>query len=341
METLTHAVPAAQALVNYGHKDITAFLSPYLLSASYTDKLQNESDELELRVEDAAGRWRSSWYPDKGDDVSLKLGYAGSALMESGSFKVDEIELEGPPSVVTIRGLAAGLDSGARTRRSEAYEKQSLRDVAGKTAARLGLTVTGTVPVLTFDRLTQNEETDLAFLRRVAATFGYVFSIRGSQLVFHDRTLLDTAKPVLKLTPSDLTRYRFKDRSEGVYTAVEVAYYTPKGHKLVTHTEHVAGSAAGLAGGAPKGETLKLVARCENKAQAVAMAKAALRSSHAVRTKGSLWLQGEPRLVAGVNVELSGFGKLSGLYQATTSKHEVSRGNGYTVELEVSGVPAA
>lgn len=329
----TVAVRQVVTLITYGHKDATTFLTPYVLSTSYTDKLKGESDELEIQVEDRDGRWRADGYPTKGDEVSVKLGYDSGPLMASGSFTVDEVELTGPPDTVSIKGLATSVTNEARTKRSAAYENQTLKQLAAKVAGKHGLKVVGTVGDLAFERITQNEETDLAFLKRIATAYGYVFSVRGNQLVFHDRTKLDSGKTVLQIHRSDIKAYSLKDRSSGVYRGVEVAYFSPKTHKLVNHIEH--------SPGVKKGDILKLVEHCENLAQAKARAKAALRDSHAITTKGKLTLPGEVRLVSGINIELLDMGRLSGTYQVSQSKHTTSRKKGYEVEIEVSRVPGA
>jgi len=43
------------------------WISPYITSVSYTDNEHGQSDEIELQIEDSEHRWKSSWYPTKGD----------------------------------------------------------------------------------------------------------------------------------------------------------------------------------------------------------------------------------------------------------------------------------
>ena len=94
-------------------RNVTADLSPYLLSVSYTDFVEGEADTLDIRMEDAEGKFRGSWYPDKGDVVHFHFGYAGDDLQYAGAFEIDEIEGEGPPDVVVIRAIAAGKVAAA------------------------------------------------------------------------------------------------------------------------------------------------------------------------------------------------------------------------------------
>ena len=130
-------VPAPQARIVYEGKDISADISPYLVSVGYTDKLSGESDELELRLEDTDGRWRGDWYPGKGDSLAVSIGYAGQELVACGSFEIDEIELSFPPDEVSIRALATGITVSCRTRKSKGYEKTTLAGVVRVVCGRL------------------------------------------------------------------------------------------------------------------------------------------------------------------------------------------------------------
>ena len=47
-----------------------------------------------------------------------------------------------------------------------------------------------------------------------------------------------------------------------------------------------------------------------------------------------------PGLVAGINVELAGFGQLSGTWQVAKSVHRIDRSGGYVTELELRRVKA-
>ena len=46
-------------------------------------------------------------------------------------------------------------------------------------------------------------------------------------------------------------------------------------------------------------------------------------------------ITGDPELVAGVNIEITGFGLASGVYHILSSTHTVSGGGAYTMSLEI------
>lgn len=330
MEALTTPVPTPRFLLTYAQKDVSTAISQFLISLTYTDKLKGESDELEITLSDKAGRWRKGWYPQKGDALALQLGFANEKRLPAGEFQIDELEFTGPPDTVTIKALAAGIKEDIRTKRSLAYEQQALRQVVQAAATRHGFKVVGTIGDLRFERITQNGETDLAFLKRLAESYGYVFSVKGSTIVFHQIAELDAAGTVLTIKPVHLNSYSLKDTSTGVYRGVTVKYHDPKTGKDISHTEYAPGVA--------KGDILQVKDRCENKAQAIARAKAELRKSHGRQMAGTLGLDGNVFLVAGTNVDLTGMDELNGVYQIRQARHTLDRAGGWSVENEVQRI---
>lgn len=114
-KAIVRPVDAPLVLLQYDNKDITADISPLLQELTYTDNLEGESDSLDIRLEDADGRWISAWYPQHGDTITAQLGYTGSPLLACGVFEIDEIELEGPPDTVIAKALAVRVKHSAYT----------------------------------------------------------------------------------------------------------------------------------------------------------------------------------------------------------------------------------
>lgn len=86
------------------------------------------------------------------------------------------------------------------------------------------------------------------------------------------------------------------------------------------------------------GAILRKTSRVETIEQAQLQAKSFLAEANRLRAAGSLSLQGDPRLVSGVTISLTGLGRLDGTYLVQTSRHKHARGSGYTTELEISFV---
>jgi len=328
-------VAAPTFVLTYNTRDITADLTPFKVSVTYTDNLDgDESDSLELSLEDTDGRWWQAWYPSKGDRINLRIGYDGQPLADCGDFEVDEIEIEGPPSQVRIRALAAGVMKELRTNQGKAYENTTLAGIVRTIAARHKLTVVGEIEPIPIQRATQLHEEDIKFLKRLAREYGYAFNVRGSKLTFYRLEELRGAAAIQVIRPSDLSRYSFLDKVKDMPRHARVAYHDPKSKKVVAYDQDSDGQVVAK----PSADTLKLNSRVESHAQAKAKTQAALAAAGDEATTATLNLWGNPKLVAGMNVELEGFGKLSGRYQIARSKHDLARGGGYGTEIEVRRV---
>ncbi len=321
----------------YNGVDYAKRITPYCLSICYTDPLEGEAAEMEITLEDKDDWWKTDLLPAKGTTLSLSLGYEGQTLLQCGEFKIDELEFNGPPDTVTIRTMAAPISPTLRTPRSVAYEATTLAAIAAKIAARHGLTTVGAVPEMKVQRVTQHQETDLAFLRRLAGKHGYVFSVRGAKLIWHDQDALDAGAPVITVTRHMLAgSYSFRSKSERIYKAARVTYWNPKLKKDVTRTIHVATAGAQWGG---SGDILTVVERCESLDQAKRKAKALIRQTNGRQTEGNFTLYGTTVLIAGANLQTNGWGKLDNTYQVVKSVHRIDRNSGYqaTVDFGLNG----
>lgn len=325
--------------VLYNGKNISEEISKYLASIVYTDKVDGESDTVEITVDDVDGLWRGQWYPEKGATLDVTIGYPDRQL-SCGQFQIDDIQLEGPPDTVKICGLAAGIKEALRTPRSYAHENKTLRQIALTAAQRNGLTVTGEIPDVTFRRITQNRETDLNFLRRISTEYGCLFSIRGKQLVFTTIYDIEDRQAVTELDRLDIERYSFRDKVTGTYKDAKVTYHNPEEKKVVVteyKTQQEKNPDDFAYSQVASSDTKVIYTKAENKQQAEKKAKASLHRANSKQQEGTISLEGNPLLVAGNNFTLTGMGKLSGKWHVSESKHAIDR-SGYKTELQLKRV---
>ena len=336
-------VPQPAFELAYNGKAITAEVTPYVTAITYTDNLTGESDDLDVELEDTDGRWINAWYPEKGAVLTLKFGYLGQTLVKAGVFSVDEVNLSGPPSVVKIRALATGVQEAVRTRKGRSYEKTTLAAIAQRIAKRHKMKLIGKVEALQIDRATQYHETDLQFLSRLAAEYGYAFKVteNNTKMVFWKTADLHGQKPIRTFTPADMISYNASDKITNVPGDAQVKYHDPKTKKLVVYgvkegqTTVVGQTNAGKSASA---DTVKMSRRAPTKQAAEAMAAAELDRRHLDRTSAEIEIEGDAGLAAGAVVELAGLGRLSGNYTMTKVTHRITRGNGFTSSLELKRV---
>lgn len=310
--------------IEYEKKDITAHISPNVLSVSYTDFEHGKSDEIEIQVEDKDNLWKSSWYPSKGDALRLNIGYEGEKLLNCGSFEIDELEFASPPDTITLKALAANIKKALRQSNSVAYENKTLKQIAQDIANKHSLKLVGSIKDVKIKRITQHKKRDLEFLKNLAEEYGYIFKISDNKLTFYETAKLKSSNPAVIITKQELTSFTIRDKSHDQYKSCEVSYHDPKSKKLVSSS---------IKGSGTKADTLKIHKRCENKEQAILKAKAGINKNSPV--EGNISLMGNPHLVAGLNIELKGLYHLSGKYHIKQAKHSIDRMSGYKTELEI------
>lgn len=326
-------VPHPIFQITLAGRQVTADLSPFVLRVSYTDYEEGQSDTIEITMEDMDKRFLGSWYPTKGDRVHLKMGYQGESLLDCGEFEIDEIELTGVPDTVTLRALSAGVTRPQRTHNGRAYDNTTLSAIAQRVAARLKLTLVGKIAPIKVTRITQVHENDLTFMRRLAGEYGYAFSVKGAKMVFFKLTELHQSKPVLTLRRGDLKRYTFRDKIKDVVKQTKVAYLNPATGRKLSHVVRDTNLQT-------SGDTLKLNVRVENQEQAILKAEAAMTRQNLESTVATATVEGNQKLVAGVNYTQADMGNLNGDYHIVMTRHEIERGGGYTTELEAKRVVA-
>lgn len=327
---VSHSVRMPQWVLTYDGVNITADLSHMVLAISYVDRLGEASGEVEVELEDHAKRWQGPWYPGLGNILSLQIGYRGEALLDCGSFQVDELEFDGPPDVMRLRCLAAYVTPAMRTPNTVAYENQSIVDIADQIASKYGLILV-TAPAaiesdVVFARVTQRRETDLGFLKRLAIEHNFDFTVRGAQMVFYARAALEAVIPLIAIARPDTTAFSFRNRTRRIYNGAEVSYFDPDTKQLITQLVTAEPPA-------PTTDTLKIVARSENAQQALVKAQAALHLHNMVFVDAAIEGPGNAMLVAGNQVEIAGWGALDGAYLIEAARHRLSRASGYSTSI--------
>lgn len=311
------------------------FLGGSLQSFTYRDVHHGEVDDIGFTLADGSGLWRSSWAIDHGTEISALIGYKNGVLIPCGLYAVDEDEAsgDGMGDRTTFRALAAFTSKDLRTDRSEAYDDMSLKAIVEKTANRHGLQVIGTIPEISFKRISQNKESDLVFLTRMAEDWGCYFSVKGNRLVFVDRKEIEEAAPVRSFDLIEGTtamRYRLRTSSKKRYKDALAKYLNPKDKRILE--VRVADPRV------LSGDTLKLDDKMESQVQADRFAWARLAGANDQYQTCTLTVVGDPLLLAGQVVALgTTFGKYAGSYLTTVSEHGFST-SGYKTTLQLKRI---
>jgi phage protein D len=325
---MTIAAPGWQIL--YGGTNITGNLQPHATHIEYHEAISGKTSSLQIYLEDAAKAFQNH-PPQPGAAVSLQLGYAGSTLVNCGLFEVDEWEFNGPPDLFVLRCIQAGITHALRTPKSVAYENQSLISIANTIAARYGMTVVAdaVMPNVTYARVTQKLESDLAFLHRISNLHNYDFNVRGNQLVFYSRPQLEALPSVGTIEKTNAMRFHLRKQHVGErsYKSAIAVYFNPLSKQLV--------QALANDPNATSTDTLKIVERMENNQQATLRAQSHLHVSNMQQIKGQIDMPGTMLYRAGNPVMLSGFGAFDGVkFIVEEGHHQITR-RGYRTMLHL------
>lgn len=212
-------------------KDITNLLTGRLLSLSIIDEIGLVSDTLTLELDD---RDSVLEIPPRGAEIGVLLGY--DELYPMGRFIADECEIKSPPATMTITARASNSafrDMGAfKSPRTQSWEKQTIADIVQTIAGRYGLTTGGVAPeyqTIMVSHLDQTDESDCAFIQRVAADYGASVKVANGQLFFIEpfsgRFPDGSPMPAIVIRESEISSFQMRLAERAKYGAVVAKYY--------------------------------------------------------------------------------------------------------------------
>lgn len=330
-----HEARWAEVKLNYAGADISRDIAPFLVSFTWTDNASDKADDLSVTLEDREGRWRSPWFPSKGDTITASImtheweAEHRTQSLPCGIFEVDQIECSGPPTQVTIKAVSTLVSKPMRQERhTQSWEPTSLSGIAGTIASRNGLELfwdSKSNP--SFERRDQIEMTDLEYLTGLCHHYGVAVKVTEAQLVCYDEEEYEKKGPVgtLKFGDKKVIQYRFSTKTNSVYKAARLQYHDPwKDETFIgTASDDVEGT----------GRVLELNERAESGGDAQHIAAKKLHDANKKEITGNVTLMGDLRFLGGSNVALSGWGNFDGKYVIEKATHSIS--GSYTTTLDL------
>jgi len=326
--------------VNYNNKNISADLRRFLIGFSYSDYSNGKADDLQINLDDKEDLWKASWFPEKGATLTAEIitrnwNYEGEVQrLPLGQFEIDDIDLQGPPDVVTIKGVSVPVSSSLWDEdKNRAWENTRLSIVASDIASGSGLELFfDTEYDAEYDRIEQTEETDIAFLQRLCEEAGISLKVTNKTIIIFDDSKYEQQEPVATITrgSSNVISYSGNSKTRDIYSACRVEYQASDKKEPIIYTYTPPN-------GPKVGRTLVINERVSSYSEAERLAKKSLREKNKEETTFNVKLSGDVRFVSGVTVNLKGWGRFDGKYFITEAKHEGGSA-GYTTELELRRV---
>lgn len=343
-ETVLARRAAVQVL--FDGTDITKDIRPYLKSLTYTDSEEDESDSLQIQLQDRNGIWLESWLEKAVQaTAAAKLSLCatitpehwenGGGALPTGRFELDSVEAGGPPSAITIKGSSLAYGSSVRqTKKTKAWGNCSLSSIAEEIAKSAGLTCMYEADYNPkYERKEQTKKSDIAFLSGLCHDAGISLKCTDGKLVLFDQSAYEAMPPVMTIARGG-GKYESYSLSTGSaetqYGTCRVSYADPATGKCIKATATAGGDDG------DSEQCLSITARVSSVGEAKALAEKQLRLHNKFNRTASFTLPGNTALVAGVTVMLEGFGGWSGKYMVKQAVHTVS--GGYTTKLELRKV---
>ena len=311
-------------------KDITRDISKYLLGLTYTDYAHGKADSLEIRLEDRDGIWKSGWFPEKGAKLEPYLEYEGNKV-KLGTFEIDEVEASSPPDIIIMRGVSSFISKSFRLeKKSKTWENINLKGIVQEIAQQHGFTIFFDGEDEMLDKISQKEESDLSFLKRICEEHGKNIKVAEEKIIIFEGKRFDV-KPSVKSFErgkSGILSFSLRSKATDIYRGAEVCYFDSDKKQEVKYTFLLEDTGIG--------SILKVNKRAKSLAEAEKLAKNELRKKNRFEVSGELQIVGDITLFAGVNISLSGFGVFDGNYFVEQTTHAVE--SGYTTSLNIRKV---
>jgi phage protein D len=219
--------------------DISKVISERLIGMTITDVSGFESDCIEITLDDNEGKIE---IPRRGVTFEVWLGYEETSLTKMGRYVIDEIELEGPPEIMIIRGKSANMRSSIKSPRNKTWEDTTLGNIISEIAQKNGLEpkIDRELENIEISSLCQTNESDLHFVTRLAKQYGALAKPAGESFLVFTRKGSGTSisgkpMPTVTLSKSDLIRWRISMTDRNSYQSVTARWkdlFDGEEHKL-------------------------------------------------------------------------------------------------------------
>lgn len=319
--------PASRVVLIYDGADISQDIASDLLSFDFTDNSSDQADDLQIVLKDREHLWRGPWFPEKGATLEASILPAfGGGTLYCGTFEIDDVDIAGPPSTMTIKAVSTGISSKLRQEKhTSAWEDTTLEEIAGELAGNSDFQLFYEAPEKSYQRVDQREESDLAFLSRITEEAGLSLKVADRRVVIFDEQEYENRDSVAAyhVEGGQVVSYSARSKTREVYKSAKVSYRDPVANELIEF-EYAADPEP------PVGQVLEIRKRVESIDQARELARRELRNKNRHESQASITCPGDPRLQAGQNIDLDGLGILSGKYHIEQARHTVNDQGGFT-----------
>lgn len=265
---------------------------------------------------------RENWTGDGKDDV-----------LDCGQFELDDISVDGPPSVVTIKATSLPFTSQVRqTEKSKAWENCKLSDIIKEMGEANGMAVLYESAYDPFyERVEQFKISDIAFASQLCHDAGISLKVTNNIMVAFDQATYEAKPSVKTIRPRDGSYSKYKleiGSADAKYSSCRVRYTDPDSGKVIEGIAY----AEDYKADAKTNQQLEITAKVSSVAEAEALAAKYLRLHNKYGKTVTFTCDGNPLYVAGVTIELEDWGPWNGKYIIKQARHTVGK-SGFQTQI--------
>lgn len=328
--------------------DITEDINEYFQTLSYTDNESDEADDLQLAIDDRDHVWIGDWLNQTNADLGVGKGAELEAViiqknffsngkdkvLECGLFQVDDVSYKGNPNNVTLKATSIPATSTLKTqKKTKGWEQFKLSTIASEIASSNGMVLlyeSKADPL--YKRVEQMSESDICFLQRLCKNRGISLKVTAKMIVLFDAAEYEqksAVRSIIRGTDDVLSASLGTKIVDTAYSECRVQYTDPDTQQTFegAYTCPTTGT----------GQVLEINEAVSSNGEALELAQMRLREKNKNEFSASFTLVGDADLVAGLTVNVGGYGAFDGKYIIETATHSVS-GSGYTTGLKLRRV---
>ncbi|MQY44516.1 late control protein D [Rhizobiales bacterium RZME27] len=154
-----------------------------LVSITVTDKEGAQADTVDIELNDGPPNFLA--LPRTGAIVDVRLGYG--QMRSLGKFTVDKVTPKCLPYSMSISGKSADLrNKKLKERQERHWDKKKVKDIVDEVAKESGLeaSVDAEIGEHEYEWFSQQDESNIHFLRRLAERHNALFSVKQGRVIF-------------------------------------------------------------------------------------------------------------------------------------------------------------
>ena len=352
--------------ISIAGKNVSKDLSPYFLGMSFNDKTSNEVDDITIKLDDRDEKFCDEWMPTIGDKLEVAIATRQDNGDEDslfcGNFEIDLVTADGPPETVSIKAVSSLCSTIRRKLVNKTWERSSLKAIGQQVAKNHGLNYVFSaysdkdkadgVPI---PSVTQSDQSDLAFLVKLADDNDYVVKLDPDKLTICSQKELESVRPMLTFSKYEILGRQASREGFELYKEAKASYFSKKTKKaksasanqrdqiispgwLKAHpvkaranskSNKIPTKPVSVYSGNAGTKTLILRQRFDNEQDAKRFAAAQLVKKNRGEWALSGNVMGNVDLLAGTTIMVVDYGQYDGVYFIEKTTHAVDGSGGY------------